>query len=355
MDFEEYLPIKEFARKLGVHVQTVRRWIYSGNIPPDLVIKINGKWFIHRDVLNIKLKENSVKSLFSLPPVNPKKLFWVYGDLSKGLSISSIAKDLKMSEKRIYEYIRFLDRIGLIKKRNGSYIVVKDFHEFTDFIIWISCKLRELYSDLLSAIEECPLNYDALAGKLAKKGYNVSPTKIRNIISILKNFRLLVPLKRVAIIEGNSLEEKILNFVKAKGGLVEFGEIVKYFGRNSTVNQAIINLVKNGLIRVRTIPREFVIIAKAMMRVHGRDQKEIYLPIRSVVELKKLVKAISEITGKNLEYSEKIVKMAVRVRPDLLSITRDRPRPEYGEAEPPELVSMAGPLHEKDVIEVLEV
>ena len=354
MNFDDYLPIRVVAEKLGVHVQTVRRWIYSGTIPPELTVKVGGKWFVHRDVLNIKLEEEKAKSLFSLPPVNPNKLFWVYGNLRKGLSIRDIAGDLQISEKRAYDYVRFLIRVGLVERKNGSYVAKGDIYEFTEFLLRISDRLREMFSELLSIINNTPLNYDALTRNLARMGYNVTPTKVRNIISILKKFGVIVATKKVVVVNGSTLEEKILNLIRARGGIVKFGEITKYYGREPAINQAIINLLKERAIRVRTIPRNLILIAKAIVRSHGRDDSEIYLPVRSAIELKKLTQTLAEMINVSQEKAENIVRKAAEIRPDLISISRDRPRPEYGGKEPPEIVFMSGPIKNDDIIELLE-
>lgn len=47
-EFPQFLTPKQLAELTGEHVGSIRRGIAEGRIPAD---KINGRWFIHRDVV----------------------------------------------------------------------------------------------------------------------------------------------------------------------------------------------------------------------------------------------------------------------------------------------------------------
>jgi len=49
---DEYLTVQEFARYVGVHPQTVRRWLRDGKIKGYLQYGNYGHYRIHKSVLN---------------------------------------------------------------------------------------------------------------------------------------------------------------------------------------------------------------------------------------------------------------------------------------------------------------
>ena len=354
MNFDDYISIGEFAKRLGVHVQTVRRWIYSGSIPSDRVVKVGGRWYIHRDILNRSLKDEQIRSLLSLPNVDPKKLYKVYSLLLSGTSLDGISEKLQLSKKRIYDYVRFLVRIGLVEKTNGIYKATKNFDGFYEFLFEISRLLEDVFSDLLQKLNGKPLNYEALARDFSKEGYDVSPSKIRTIISVLKKFRLLVPSRRISIINGGELGNRIINFLRSNGGLSTFGSIQKFFGNDESIINAMRELIRDRKIIIRTIPREFILIAKAIAKTKNINVEEVYTPISAAAKLDEVARALAEIMNMDYESASQLIRIATKLRPDLLRIKRDRPRPEYGSSEPPEIVMMMGPLSPKDILELVE-
>lgn len=48
--FEDYITVREAARELGVHPETVKRVIREGHLP---AIKIRNMWFIKRDTFDV--------------------------------------------------------------------------------------------------------------------------------------------------------------------------------------------------------------------------------------------------------------------------------------------------------------
>lgn len=350
----DYISIREFAEIINVRVQTLRRWIYSGKIPSDRVIKVGGRLYIHRDLLKEKFEKEPEKNLLSLPAVNPRKLFSIYMKIRAGYNIEALKSTFGLSTRRLYDYLRFLISMSIIEEKNRKFSVAKEFDDYYDFFLHVSKMLSNIYADVLELINGETRNYDFITIKLAKQGYNVSPSKIKRLVSILRNFCVIKASEKFSLVKNKNLKDVIYSIIKMHGGIIKIETLEKSFQLDEKVVSAIIDLIRESKIRIRTIPREAIIIAKAIYYALGRNPDEVLLPVTASCELEKVLDALERVFNINRDKGSNIIKFLQKVRSDLLSISRDRPRPEYKGEEPPFIVMMHGPWSPSDVIEVIE-